>query len=71
MSLRLSTVSPRACSGERYCAVPITAEVAVMVCPASASARAMPKSITLTSPPRVSMTLAGLMSRCTMPWRWL
>jgi hypothetical protein len=34
---------------------------------ASAAARAMPKSMTLTSPSRVSITLAGLMSRCTMP----
>ncbi len=32
-------------------------------------ARAMPKSMTLTCPVRVSMTLAGLMSRCTMPAR--
>ena len=37
----------------------------------SATARAMPKSITFTSPDGVSMTLAGLMSRCTMPARWL
>jgi len=35
----------------------------------SATARAIPKSITLTAPARVNMTLAGLMSRCTMPWR--
>ena len=34
-------------------------------------ARAMPKSITLTAPLGVSITLAGLMSRCTMPARWL
>ena len=38
--------------------------------PASPMARAMPKSITLTLPWRVSITLAGLMSRCTMPARW-
>ena len=30
----------------------------------------MPKSITLTAPALVNMTLAGLMSRCTMPCRW-
>ena len=70
-SLRASTRSPRACSGDRYCAVPITCAVWVMVACASLTARAMPKSITLTSPLRVSITLPGLMSRCTMPWRWL
>ena len=69
MSLRESTVSPRACSGDRYCAVPITAAVCVIVADVSATARAMPKSITLTVPPGVSMTLAGLMSRWTMPAR--
>lgn len=49
--------------------MPITAEVWVMVMPASPIARAIPKSITLTLPWRVSITLAGLMSRCTMPAR--
>ena len=39
--------------------------------PVSSKARAMPKSITLMSPSGVSMTLAGLMSRWTMPLRWL
>ena len=34
-------------------------------------ARAMPKSMTLTWPDGVSMTLAGLMSRWMMPLRWL
>ena len=71
MSLRASTVSPRACSGERYCAVPITAAVWVIVAEVSATARAMPKSITLTWPVGVSITFAGLMSRCTMPALWL
>ncbi len=47
----------------------MTAAVAVMVAWPSATARAMPKSITLTAPARLSMTLAGLMSRCTMPCR--
>jgi hypothetical protein len=50
--------------------VPTTAAVAVIVEDASAMARAMPKSITLTRPDGVSITLAGLMSRCTMPARW-
>ena len=36
----------------------------------SAAARAIPKSITLTSPLRVSITLPGLMSRCTIPAAW-
>ncbi len=48
----------------------MTAAVWVMVMPESPMARAMPKSITLTWPLRVSMTFAGLMSRWTMPLRW-
>ncbi len=47
----------------------MTADVCVIVMPESPIARAMPKSITLTWPVRVSMTLAGLMSRWTMPLR--
>lgn len=43
--------------------MPITAAVCVIVMPESPMARAMPKSMTLTWPVRVSMTLAGLMSR--------
>ncbi|SKZ53631.1 Uncharacterised protein [Mycobacteroides abscessus subsp. abscessus] len=31
----------------------------------------MPKSITLTAPALSIMTLAGFMSRCTIPLRWL
>ncbi len=38
-----------------------------MVADEAVSARAIPKSITLTSPVAVNMTLPGLMSRCTMP----
>ena len=48
----------------------MTAWVWVIVPAASAIARAMPKSITLTAPVGVSMTFAGLMSRCTMPAWW-
>ncbi len=48
----------------------MTAAVCVIVMPASPIARAMPKSMTFTWPVRVSMTLAGLMSRWTMPARW-
>ena len=40
--------------------MPITAEVCVIVAALSATARAMPKSITLTSPVGVSITFAGL-----------
>ena len=45
----------------------MTAAVWVIAEDESAAARAMPKSMTLTSPAGVSMTLAGLMSRWTMP----
>ncbi len=51
--------------------MPITCAVWVIVAWASLIALAMPKSITLISPDLVTMTLAGLMSRCTMPLRWL
>ena len=34
------------------------------------SSRAMPKSVTFTSPEGRTTTLAGLTSRCTTPWRW-
>ena len=49
----------------------MTWAVWVIVAWASLTARAIPKSMTLTSPDRVSITLPGLMSRCTMPLRWL
>ena len=51
--------------------MPMTAEVWVIVAAVSAIARAMPKSMTLTSPVGESMTLPGLMSRWTMPIEWL
>ena len=51
--------------------MPITAWVWVIVDEASAMARAIPKSMTLTSPWVVIMTFAGLMSRWTIPFRWL
>lgn len=53
--------------GERYWGVPMTMPVWVIVDCAPCNARAMPKSITLTAPELVMITLAGLMSRCTMP----
>ena len=43
------------------------AAVWVIAEPASEAARAIPKSITFTWPVRVSITLAGLMSRWTIP----
>jgi hypothetical protein len=71
-SLRASTASPRACSGDRYWAVPTTAWVWVIVAEESATARAMPKSMTLTmSEFSQYITFAGLMSRCTIPALWL
>ena len=66
-SERMSTVSLRACSGERYCAVPTTPWDWVIVAAESSSARAMPKSMTLTTPCSEIMMLPGLMSRWTMP----
>ncbi|BCK70044.1 hypothetical protein Srufu_039970 [Streptomyces libani subsp. rufus] len=51
--------------------VPMTMPVWVMVDWAPCSARAMPKSMTLTAPLFVMITFAGLMSRCTMPCWWL
>ena len=69
MSLRASTLLPSACSGEKYAAVPMTAPVWVRLS-SVLTARAMPKSVTLTSPSGVMSTLPGFTSRCTTPWRW-
>ena len=51
--------------------MPITFAVCVTVAASSARVRAMPKSITLTAPVWVIITLAGLMSRWIRPLRWL
>ncbi len=67
MSERASTPSPFACSGEKYVAVPRTDSVRVSE--SAACARAIPKSMTFTSPVGVIITFAGLMSRCTSPAR--
>ena len=67
--MRASTVSPFACSGEKYGAVPRIAVVCATVVEESETARAMPKSMTFTWPVGVTMTLPGLMSRCTTPAR--
>ncbi len=69
MSLRPSRSSPRICSGERYCGLPITepAMVSSVLCPAIL---AMPKSATFTRPARSIRMLLGLMSRWTIPRLW-
>ncbi|CAB4751115.1 unannotated protein [freshwater metagenome] len=58
-------VLPRACSGERYCGVPMTWPVWVRL--TLSAARAMPKSVTLTCLSGVTSRLAGFTSRWTMP----
>ena len=50
--------------------MPRTVPVWVTVAPESVMARAMPKSMTLVVPSELTMMLAGLTSRWTMPWRW-
>ena len=76
MSDRLSTGSPRACSGLMYATVPSTtpsARLADRYQPRGAVRAsddrifAMPKSSTLTTPPGVILMLAGFRSRWTMP----
>ena len=58
-------VSPRACSGEMYSAVPITEPCCVSI--VSSAERATPKSATLSVPSSRTMRFCGLTSRCTMP----
>ncbi len=48
------TAWPWACSGERYCAVPMIEPVSVI---SDAPARAMPKSVTFTAPCSSTITL--------------
>ena len=59
MSLRASTPLPSACSGEKYAAVPMTAPVCVRLSSVF-TARAMPKSVTFTSPVRGDEDVARL-----------
>ncbi len=61
------TAWPCACSGERYCAVPMIEPVSVI---SDAPARAMPKSVTLAWPLSSTITLCGLKSRWMTPRRW-
>jgi hypothetical protein len=60
------TACPCACSGERYCAVPMIEPVSVI---SEAPALAMPKSVTLACPCSSTITLCGLKSRWITPWR--
>jgi hypothetical protein len=59
------TGAPRACSGERYCAVPMI-DPASVIC--EAPARAIPKSVTFRRSPPMRM-LCGLTSRWMIPCR--
>ena len=56
---------PVACSGEMYWAVPITSPVRVIG--AASTARAMPKSVSFTSPSSRTRMFAGLTSRWMTP----
>ena len=78
MSARLSTVEPRACSGDIYAAVPMITPICVAMAvsvgdskksPAGdgSSAFANPKSSTLTVPSSLTLMLAGLRSRWMTP----
>ncbi len=60
-SARRSTRSPRACSGARYAGLPLI--VPSHVTTSESAALAMPKSTTLTAPPRVRITFCGVASR--------
>ena len=61
-------VDPEATSGARYAGEPVTRPVCVNV--ASASARAIPKSVSFTSPAGFTSMLDGFTSRWTMPALW-
>ncbi len=82
----MATFCPRACSGDMYTGVPMISPARVSCTPSDsrwvlmvrsesassgASMRfASPQSSTRTSPNSPTITLSGLRSRCTMPWRW-
>ena len=61
-------VDPEATSGARYAGDPVTRPV--WVSEASASARAIPKSVSFTSPAWLTSMLDGLTSRWMMPAPW-
>ena len=58
---------PRACSGDRYAAVPSDEPTFVMS--DCSAALATPKSASLTTPSVLTIRLPGLTSRCTTPLR--
>ena len=58
------TCEPRACSGERYWAVPMIEPTSVIWL---APERAIPKSVTLRRPSFPTSTLCGFTSRWTIP----
>ena len=68
MSLAAVAALPSACSGERYCGVPMTWPVWVSA--TASAARAIPKSVIFTTRSGVTSRLAGLTSRCTIPRAW-
>ena len=59
---------PVACSGARYCAVPMTCPV--LVSGAWSATRAIPKSVSFTRKSGVTRMLPGFTSRWTTPERW-
>ena len=61
MSLAPVACLPSACSGERYCGVPMTCPVWVSA--TASAARAMPKSVIFTVRSGVTSRLAGFTSR--------
>ena len=66
MSLWWVRSCSRTCSGDMYEGDPTRPDSWVA---SLRNDRAAPKSVSFTSPPRASMRLAGLMSRCTRPSR--
>ena len=64
-SLRPSIFSSRTCSGDRKGTLPLITPATVRV--TRSAARAMPKSVSFTSPLVDTRMFAGFTSRCTMP----
>ena len=64
-SLRASTRPPLACSGDMYESFPFVTPSCVFS--RRSCAKAMPKSLSFTSPSQLTSTFEGLTSRCTMP----
>ena len=62
MSVRRSTFSPRACSGDMYAVFPLRTPGSSL----KSVAAAMPKSATFTAPSKLNKIFCGETSRCTM-----